>query len=80
MLNILCVITINTQTDVSYQMTLGGAFVYILENQRPEKEVNAQFENWSYVYFVVFMLFISRGPRRPRCNGVAVYISIIAFN
>ena len=35
-------------------MTLGGAFVYILENQRPEKEVNAfdQFENWSHVYII----------------------------
>jgi len=30
----LCVITIklNTLTDVAYQMTVGGAFVYVSEN------------------------------------------------
>ena len=34
-INIMCVITmkqLNKMTDVSYQMTLGGAFVYVCEN------------------------------------------------
>ena len=33
-INILCVITIklNTLTDVPYQKTVGGAFVYVCEN------------------------------------------------
>ena len=34
-INFMCVITmkqLNKMTDVSYQMTLGGAFVYVCEN------------------------------------------------
>ena len=57
----LCVIIIklNTLTDVPYQMTVGGAFVYICERVG---RVN-DFEQ----------LFFPRGPRQPRYNGVAVY-------
>ena len=60
-----CVITIqlNTLTDVLYEMTVGGTFVYVRERDR-----------------VKDFVYIKRGfpvdPRRPRYNGVAVYIPL----
>ena len=52
-----------TLTDVPYQMTVGGAFVYVCEKGRVK-----DFEQRSRVYNAVF----SRAPRRPCYNGVAV--------
>jgi len=39
-INSLCVITIrlNTLTDVPYQMTVDGAFVYVIENLRKRSQ------------------------------------------
>ena len=56
-------------TDVPYQMTVGGAFVYVCERDHV-----IDFEQWSRVYITrsVIMRVFSRGPRRPRNNGVAV--------
>ena len=65
----LCVITIklNTLTDVPYQMTVGGAFVYC------ERGRVKDFEQRSRVYNAVhYNMFFPRGPRQPRYNGVAV--------
>ena len=61
----LCVITIqlNTLTDVPYEMTVGGAFVYVCERDRVKD-------------FVYITRFFPRGPRRPRYNVVAVYTCI----
>ena len=55
-----CLITIklNTRTDVPYQMTVGGAFVYVCKRGRVKD------------YITRFPL---RGSQRPRYNGVAVY-------
>ena len=49
----LCVITIqlNTLTDVPYQMTVGGAFVYVCERDRVK-----DFEQRSRVYIACFFL------------------------
>ena len=45
-------------------MTVGGAFVYVCVKD---------FEQRSRVYNAVrYNAFFSRGPRRPRYNGVAV--------
>ena len=52
-----------TLTDVPYQMTVGGAFVYVCEKGRVK-----DFEQRLRVYNAVF----SRAPRRPCYNGVAV--------
>ena len=66
----LCVITIhlNTLTDVPYEMTVGGAFVYVCERDRVKDFV--------YITRSVITRFFPRGPRRPRYNGVAVYTCI----
>ena len=71
----LCVVTIcnyklNTLTDVPYQMTVGGAFVYVCESGRVKDFEQRSREHNAVRYNVLF----SRGPRQPRYNGVAVYI------
>ena len=65
----LCVVTIklNTLRDVLYQMTVGGAFVYVCE--KPVKEAALEILNNSRVYIT---RGFSCGPRRPCYNGVAV--------
>ena len=52
-------------TDVPYEMTVGGAFVYVCERDRIKDCV--------YIMQSVITQVFSRGPRRPRYNGVAVY-------
>ena len=57
----LCVITIkiNTLTDVPYQMTVGGAFVYVFK--KPVKEV-ALNNGLVYITRSVIMLFFPVDP------------------
>ena len=68
-----CNYKLNKLTDVPYQMTVGGAFVYVCERGRVK-----DFEQRSRVYNAVFITwsvithFFPRGPRRPGYNGVAV--------
>ena len=67
-----CNYKLNTLTDVPYQMRVGGAFVYVCVRVK-------DFEQRSRVYNAVlynairYNVLFSRGPRRPRYNGVAVY-------
>ena len=67
-----CNYKLNTLTDVPYQMTVGGAFVYVCERDLNNGRV--------YITRSVITRFFPRGPRRPRYNGVAVYLpSLISF-
>ena len=78
----LCVVTL---TDVPYQMTVGGAFVYVVKTC--ERRRVKDFEQRLRVYNVVrynavrynavgYNAFFPCGPRRPRYNGVAVYNAV----
>jgi len=63
---VFCNYKLNTLTDVPYQMTVSGAFVYVRETC--ERGRVKDFEQWSCVYNAFFSW-----TRRPCYNGVAVY-------
>ena len=53
----LITIKLNTLTDVPYQMTVGGAFVYVCKRGRVKDYITR----------------FPRGSQRPLYNGVTVY-------
>jgi len=61
----LCVISINTLTDVPLQMIVGGAFVYVCEKRTWERALGGlfynfdKFEQWS----LITRCFFFRGPQ-----------------